>query len=105
MTPLERALHTLSQGEMPEKVDALVNLNEILSDPKSIVELCAKSDLILEGLATVAMDTFVRVSVAEIPIRFAKYYLNIVYKASTTIAVIREVCEISLTMLIETLLK
>jgi len=105
MTPLERALQTLSKGEMPEKVDALVNLNEILSDQKSIQELCSKSDMILEGLSTVAMDTFVRVAVAEIPIRFAKYYLNIVYKTSTTIAVIRESSEISMIMLIETLLK
>ena len=105
MTPLERAIQTLCKGEMAEKVDALVNLNEILSDPKSLSELCVKSDMILEGLGTVAMDTFIRVPVPEIPVRFAKYYLNIVYKASATIAMVREASEQSLIMLIQTLLK
>lgn len=65
---------------MPAKVDALVSLNDILTSTDSLPELLRSADTLMEALAQVAINTFTKTPVQEIPLRFAKYYLNIVCK-------------------------
>ena len=104
-SPLERNLQTLKTGEMPAKVDALVSLNDILTDVASLTELLRSADMLMEALAQVAINTFTMTAVVEIPVRFAKYYLNIVFKVCQNVKVVRETSESALRDLTEILLK
>lgn len=79
-SPLERNLQTLKTGEMPAKVDALVSLNDMLTDVESLPELLRSVDTLMEALAQVAINTFTIASVSDIPVRFANYYLKVVFK-------------------------
>jgi hypothetical protein len=103
-SPLERNLQTLKEGEMPAKVDALVSMNDILQDPNCVQELIDKADMLIEALAIVAANTFQKTDVDHIPLRFAKYYLNIVYKACSTSRIVREASEHPIFQLTEVLL-
>ena len=73
----------MKYGDLSKRVDALVAVNEILgnlnANEKAIVYSCNE---ICATFTHVLIDIFAR-PMAEIPLRFAKYFVTIVNKTLT----------------------
>eukprot|EP00826_Nyctotherus_ovalis_P009795 TRINITY_DN12591_c0_g1_i1.p1 TRINITY_DN12591_c0_g1~~TRINITY_DN12591_c0_g1_i1.p1 ORF type:complete len:426 (-),score=99.94 TRINITY_DN12591_c0_g1_i1:68-1345(-) len=89
---LDQALRTLKTGDISTQVDALMYINErtISAEEKEI--LAANSDTMLLTFAEVLRDTFER-PIAEIPVRFAKYFMTVVNKICSSKMIINRICE------------
>jgi hypothetical protein len=83
----------LKYGDLSKRVDALVAVNEILgnltANEKAIVYSC---DEICAAFTHVLVDIFER-PLADIPLRFAKYFVTIVNKTVQLKVIMIEVSE------------
>jgi cytoskeleton-associated protein 5 len=101
---LDKNLEILKNSDISSKVDALVAINDlILNFESNKEELQQKANSISEALTRVLITTFEK-PVDDIPLRFAKYFLNVLNKVCSTRAIIRELTETSLYMMVEQVL-
>ena len=101
---LDKNLDILKNGDISSKVDALVSINDlILNFESNREELQLKANSILEALTKVLISTFDK-PVGDIPLRFAKYFLNVLNKVCSTRVIIRELTETSLYSIVEQVL-
>ena len=91
---------------MSSRVDSLVAINDMLMNDleSQEQELTAKANVISDALCQVISSTFDR-PVKEIPLRFAKYFLNVVHKICCTKAVTKALEEETLENLCEQVLE
>jgi cytoskeleton-associated protein 5 len=104
-TDLDQHIETLREGDMSSKVDALVAINDMLLNSSGNFkdELIQKSNQIVDAFCLVIKNTFDR-NLEEIPLRFAKYFCNVVHKVCSTRIVMKELTDAALFNLIEQLL-
>ena len=102
---LEKYIETLKNGDMSSRVDALVSINDLIinSIEAHKDELQKKANLLSEALSKVIITTFER-PIQDIPLRFAKYFLNVVHKVCSTKIIMKELTENSLIVLTEQVL-
>ena len=91
---LDRNIQVLRTGDMSSRVDALVAVNDILMNSleKHRAEVQHKASHLLDAMCVVLTNTFDRPA-QDIPLRFAKYYLNVLQKVCSTSTVMREASE------------
>jgi cytoskeleton-associated protein 5 len=102
---LDRHIETLRNGDMSSRVDALVAINDIVLNNLEThkEELQKKANQLSDALTKVIIITFDK-PINEIPLRFAKYFLNVVHKVCCTKIIMRELNETSLFALAEQIL-
>ena len=73
----------LKFGDLSRRVDALVNINELISNAEENSLILQKNaDELTAAFNHVLKEIFDK-SLQEIPLRFAKYFLTIIHKVST----------------------
>jgi cytoskeleton-associated protein 5 len=102
-TELDMQIEILCDGDLSNRVDALVKINEMIASEEHREDLRAKSDLLLDALSRVMVSTFDR-QASEVPLLFAKYFLNVLHKVCSTKVIMREASESVLYSLTEQLL-
>ena len=102
---IDKHIETLRSGDMSSRVDALVAINDLILNNLEThkKELQKKANSLVEALIKVINSTFNRPP-EEIPLRFAKYFLNVVHKVCCTKIVMRELTDQSLFELCEQIL-
>jgi cytoskeleton-associated protein 5 len=104
---LDRNIQVLRTGDMSSRVDALVAVNDLLMNglEKHRADIQHRASYLIEAMCVVLTSTFDR-PVPDIPLRFAKYFLNVLQKVCSTTAVMREITEnASLTLVSQLLSK
>lgn len=106
LSELDKHIETLRSGDMSSRVDALVAINDLILNNLELhkEEFQKKSNSLIDALVKVIISTFDR-PIEEVPLRFAKYFLNVVHKVCCTKLIMREVSENSLFALTEQILK
>lgn len=104
-TELDKHIETLRNGDMSSRVDALVSINDLVLNSLEIHkdELQRKANNLSDALTKVIIITFEK-PIQEIPLRFAKYFLNVVHKVCCTKIIMKELNETSLFALVEQVL-
>ena len=102
---LDKHIETLRNGDMSARVDALVFINDFVLNCLEThkEELQRKANILADSLTRVIIITFDK-PVADIPLRFAKYFLNVVNKICCTKLIMKELNESSLLALVEQIL-
>ena len=102
---LDKHIEVLRNGDMSSRVDALVAINDLVLNnlDSHKEELQRKANQLSDALTKVILITFDK-PIAEIPLRFAKYFLNVVHKVCCTKTIMRELNENSLFALVEQIL-
>lgn len=102
---LDKNIEVLKHGDMSSKVDALVAINDLILNnlDSHKEELQKKANLLCDALTKVIINTFER-PIDDIPLRFAKYFLNVVHKVCSTKIIMRDLTEGSLFGLVEQIL-
>lgn len=102
---LERNIEALKTGDMSSKVDALVAINDMILNnlDSHKEELQKKANILSEALTKLIISTFDK-PVKDIPLRFAKYFLNVLHKVCSTKIIMRELNESTLNALSEQIL-
>ena len=102
---LDKHIETLRSGDMSARVDALVFINDFVLNCLEThkEELQRKANILADSLTRVIIITFDK-PVADIPLRFAKYFLNVVNKICCTKLIMKELNESSLLALVEQIL-
>jgi hypothetical protein len=73
----------LKHGDLSRRVDALVNINELISNLEENAYVLQKNaDELISSFNHVLKEIFDK-PLSEIPLRFAKYFLTIIHKVST----------------------
>lgn len=73
----------LKFGDLSKRVDALVNINEMISNIEDNQAILQKNaDELTAAFNHVLLEIFDK-ALSEIPLRFAKYFLTIIHKVST----------------------
>ena len=99
----EELITTLRDGNISTKVDAIVKINEILGLERNaplLEEMTANSNRLLGAFGIVLADTFNRPP-SEIPVRFAKYFLDVLHNVCQSKCILREVDEENMFVLCE----
>ena len=100
---IDAMIRILSEGNISEKVDAIVHINEILNqgpNEPQMLELQMKANLLINAFCVVLEDTFSR-QPHEIPVRFAKYFLDVTLKVSQSKLIMRDINEEKMQLLCE----
>lgn len=102
---LDKHIETLRNGDMSSRVDALVSINDLVLNSLETHkdELQRKANNLSDALTKVIVITFEK-PIQEIPLRFAKYFLNVVHKVCCTKIIMKELNETSLFALVEQVL-
>lgn len=102
---LDKHIQVLRSGDMSSRVDALVAVNDLLMNSleKHRNDIQHRASFLIEAMCVVLTSTFDR-PVLDIPLRFAKYYLNVLQKVCSTTVVMREISENAALTLISQLL-
>lgn len=102
---LDKNLEILKNGDISSRVDALVALNDLILNnlEQNKEEVQTKANNISEAMIKVIISTFER-PIEDIPLRFAKYFLNVLHKVCSTKVIIRELTESNLYTLVEQVL-
>ena len=105
ISELDKHIETLRNGDMSSRVDALVAINDLILNNLETHkdELQKKANQLADSLTKVILITFDK-PITEIPLRFAKYFLNVVHKVCCTKIIMRELNENSLFTLVEQIL-
>ena len=105
VSELDKHIETLRNGDMSSRVDALVAINDLILNNLETHrdELQKKANHLADALTKVIIITFEK-PIVEIPLRFAKYFLNVVHKVCCTKIIMRELNESSLFSLAEQIL-
>jgi len=104
---LDKNIQVLRSGDMSSRVDALVAVNDLLMNSleKHRSDIQHRASFLIEAMIIVLTSTFDRPA-PDIPLRFAKYYLNVLQKVCSTTVVMREISEnVALTLVSQLLSK
>ncbi len=90
---ITKNIHLLKYGDLSKRVDSLVSLNEMISQiEQNKDKLIVQSNELISAFTHVLLEIFDK-PVEEIPLRFAKYFITIVHKATSSKEIMREVSE------------
>lgn len=102
-TELDNQIDILRDGDLSNRVDALVKINDMIPNEEHREEFRRKANYLLDALSKVMVSTFNRPT-NEVPLLFAKYFLNVLHKVCATKFIMREASEEALYDLAEQLL-
>eukprot|EP01022_Parablepharisma_sp_SALTPOND_P032949 TRINITY_DN878_c0_g1_i1.p1 TRINITY_DN878_c0_g1~~TRINITY_DN878_c0_g1_i1.p1 ORF type:complete len:2064 (+),score=290.39 TRINITY_DN878_c0_g1_i1:8288-14479(+) len=102
---VDQCLEVLKEGDIPKKVDALISLNEKITNllDKNKDTLIASSGNLFTTFTAVLKEIFDKPP-HDIPIRFAKYFLNVFSKICSMKFLVRELNEQTMFVTMEHLL-
>mmetsp|Transcript_23354 Transcript_23354/g.23095 ORF Transcript_23354/g.23095 Transcript_23354/m.23095 type:complete len:247 (-) Transcript_23354:368-1108(-) len=87
-------MKTLINGDMSSRVDALVGINDMILNGLETykTEFQQKADLLIDSISKVFISVFEK-PIEDVPLRFAKYFLNVVHKVFCTKLIMQEISE------------